>query len=78
MQFYACACISATLAQYNPMFACVCLSRFAQCLRNNEGKMCPGGQLQAVWRQVRTASADCKCWLLGCLYSSHRCTGALC
>ena len=28
MQFYACVCISATLAQYNPMFACVCLTHF--------------------------------------------------
>ena len=30
MQFYACVCISATLAQYNPMLVYVCPSHFAQ------------------------------------------------
>ena len=35
MQFYACVCISATLAQYNPILAYVCPSRFAQCSHNS-------------------------------------------
>ena len=41
MQFFACVCISATLAQYNPMLAYVCPT-LVQLLRNSMAKMCPG------------------------------------
>ena len=60
MQFYARVCISVT---------------FAQCLRNNEVKCAPGGRLQAVWRQVCTASANCK--LFGRLAAYIALTAAL-
>ena len=79
MQFYACVCISATLVQYNPMLTYVYPSR----LRSNQVKMCPGGRLRAVWRQIHTVSADYKLFghlaaYILCLCSSHFCTGALC
>ena len=78
MQFYAFVCISATLAQYNSMlmYYVLCISvTLAQCLRNNEVKMCPKGRLQSVWKQVRTASANCK--LFGCLAAYIALTAAL-
>ena len=51
MQFYACVCISAMLAQYNPMLAYVCPSLCAM-LRRSVAKMCPRGRLRprtTVW-----------------------------
>ena len=60
MQFYACVCISTTLVQYNPILVYVYPSCLFNACSEDEVKMCPGGRLQAVWRQVCTASADYK------------------
>ena len=60
MQFYACVCISTTLVQYNPILVYVYPSCLFNACSEDEVKMCPGGRLRAVWRQVCTASADYK------------------
>ena len=56
--------------QYNPMLTYVYLCRLhGQCLRNDKAKMCLGEI--TVWKQVRTASENCKLFCHLAAYAAH-------
>ena len=68
---YVCMYAYPQLAQCNSMLVyvylqCLCKTILCSCMyishtcATTRSKCAPGGRLWAVWRQVRTASADCK------------------